>query len=222
MRLSQFMDAYGWESLISFLIGLATGALTSYAVTDYFKRQEERDAIIQRATDFSNECHIFLDLTNKLIEQLALRKYYAYRIIQRLRDLDGEAKRRTRNEETIRQQLSEISKETLNSLCVATSAKNPGARKIRKGNRRRLYEVLNAVDACIESANELCLGFGEITDLHYYVSNIEYMADMRYDDFIETLEREECKQYKGIFEGRDKLKKTLFDLVSVIKTTRLS
>jgi hypothetical protein len=181
MRLSQFMDAYGWESLISFLIGLATGALTSYAVTDYFKRQEERDAIIQRATDFSNECHIFLDLTNKLIEQLALRKYYAYRIIQRLRDLDGEAKRRT-----------------------------------------SLYEVLNAVDACIESANELCLGFGEITDLHYYVSNIEYMADMRYDDFIETLEREECKQYKGIFEGRDKLKKTLFDLVSVIKTTRLS
>jgi H+/gluconate symporter-like permease len=68
MCLSQFMDAYGWNSLIGFLIGLVTGVLTSYGVADYFKRKEELDATIQTAKDFSNDCHFLLDLTNKLIE----------------------------------------------------------------------------------------------------------------------------------------------------------
>ena len=215
MCLLQFMEAYGWQIVLSILSGLATGALTSYAVTHYFRRKDERDSITQTAKDLARECHVLLDLTNKLIDQIALRKYHAYHIIHSLIDLDGETKRRTRNEETMKVGLTEVSKETLERLCVSIHTKKINE-KIRARHGTSLGSVLTSVDACIEAAGRLCLSFGEITDFHYYVCNVEHMSNMAYEDFIEKLEQDEVEQYKGIPEGRDKLKKRLYDLVTAI------
>jgi hypothetical protein len=122
----------------------------------------------------------------------------------------------------MRKQLPEISKETLDRLCAAINAKKPDIKKIRKGNRKRLDEVLLAVDSCLSSANGLCMSFGEITDLHSYVCNLESMADWEYEHFIETVEKQEVEQYKDILDGRDNLKKTLYHLMFTIETTHRS
>jgi len=209
------MAAYGWEIVLSLLSGLATGVLTSYVVTQHFKRKEQRESIIQTAKELARECHVLLDLTNQLIDQLALRKYQAYRIASVLKNLDGETKRRTRNEEVMRAKLCEISKETLDRLCVTVHNKKLGG-KLRAVAASHVGDILKATDACIDAASPLCLGFGEVTDLHYYVLNLEHMADKAYEDFIETLEEGEVEQYKEIPVGRNNLKKALFDLVSAI------
>lgn len=218
MCFSQFMEVYGWQIVLSVLSGLVTGALTSFAVTRHFKRKDERDVIIQTAKDLARECHILLDLSDKLISQLALRKYVAYRIILLLRDLAGEVKRRTRNEETLKAKLSEISKETLSRLCIAIHNKKVDE-KTKKRNIRHLGKIIKAVDTCIESADGLCLSFEKIENLHLYVSNLELITNLTYEKFMETLENEECEHYKSISEGREKLKDALFALVSAIVTT---
>jgi len=215
MCLSQFMAAYGWEITLSLLSGLVTGALTSCVVTQHFKKKEQRESIIQTAKELARECHVLLDLTNQLIDQLALRKYHAYRIASILETLDGETRRRTRNEEVMRAKLSEISKDTLDRLCVEIHNKKLGG-KLRAVAARHVGDVLKATDACVDTADQLCLGFGEITDLHDYASNVESTADKAYEDFIKTLEDGEVKQYEAIPVGRDNLKKALFELVSAI------
>jgi succinate dehydrogenase/fumarate reductase flavoprotein subunit len=145
------MAAYGWEITLSLLSGLTTGALTSYVVTQYFKKKEQLESIIQSAKDLTHECHVLLDLTNQLIDQLALRKYHAYWIASVLEDMDGETKRRTRNEEVIRAKLSEISKETLDTLCVEIHYKKLGG-NLRAVAARRVHDILNATDACVDAA----------------------------------------------------------------------
>ncbi len=209
------MAAYGWEITLSFLSGLVSGALTSYVVTQHFKKKEQRESIIQAAKELARECHVLLDLTNQLIDQLALRKYQAYRIVNVLKKLDGETKRRTRNEEVMRAKLSEISKETIDRLCAAIHNKKLGG-KLRAVAASNLDDILKATDTCVNTASQLCLGFEAITDLHDYVSNAENMADKAYENFIETLEKGEVEQYEAIPDGRDRLKKALVDLVSAI------
>lgn len=48
-----------------------------------------------------------------------------------------------------------------------------------------------AIDACIETSARLCICFENIIDFHYYVCNVEGMANEPYEDFIRKLEEEE-------------------------------
>ena len=200
--------------IIGLLTGLVTGLITNYWVTRHFRAIDQRIFVMGVARDLAQECHTLLDLTNRLIEQIALRKYRAYEIIQVLSNFSGEEKRRTRNKMAMDVGLGEVHKATLERLCLSIHTKQ--LEKRLQPTRGILLDVVKRMNDAVGAAEVLWSAFSSIIDFHTYINNVEHMHDMTFEDFIKRLEEEEYEAYKQIPTGRDKLNRALLDLVAAI------
>jgi len=219
MCITQFIQAHQVEIILSLITGLVTGfvtgVITSYLVTHYFRVKEQRIFIVEIAGDLAQECHTLLGLTNRLIDQIALRKYHAYEIIHVLKNLSGEEKRRTRNKMVMEFGLGEVQKATLELLCVSIHKKQL-EKRLQSKHGAVLDYIIKPMNAAIDAADALCLKFSSVIDFHTYVSNVEHMHKMAFEDFIEQLEEEECEADEKISAGRDKLNRALLEFIAAI------
>ena len=216
MCFNQFMVAYGWELLLSLLSGLVTGVLTSYVVTLLFKNKEMRELSIQKANDLEFDCQLFLDLTNKLIDQLALRKFQTYHIANSLKNMDGEKRRLVRIEETTKVNLSEVSKGTLTMLCIKING-NKFEGRLRTYALKRFDAIVTEVDSCISAIDDLGNALENFSDFSSYFADAESSAsEMDYEAFINCKDDIDKEFYKPIINGRINLKKNLSKLIRAI------
>ena len=201
MCITQFLQTHQFEiNLLSgFVIGLATGYLTSYLVTRHFRGKDEKLLIIDKAKILANNCHALLDIVNRLIMQLSLRKNQAYYLIQSLDSLTGETKRRTKNQRTTEISLSEIQKETLDHLCTSIyDSKLP--KNLKAKHKKALPQLVSSIDTMIDQVTLLWHEINEakaFDDFHFYIDQVEHtLGDLKYEEFIEKLDKDDHERYR--------------------------
>jgi len=219
MCITQFLYAYRIEIVISVVSGLVTGALTSAYVTLYFRRKDLSFFVIDRAKDLARDCHYLLDISTKLITQIALRKYRAYEIMEATNELSGENKRRSKNKKAMEISAIEVSEEEMNQICLSIKARQlESAAKARK--LRRLRPLISAMDSAVNAALGLLHSSGEdrvFQDFHDYLTCVEStLGDVDFEEFIRKLDEEDCSRYKHFKTRRQEFRDMFIELITSI------
>lgn len=213
--MSSFIEAVIAGLIAGALTGLVTGLLSNYIISRHFRAIDQHNIVVGMARDLAQECYNLLDLTNKFIKQIELRKYRAYEILQVIKNLNGEEKRRIRNKMVMEIDVAEVQKTILEQLCVSIHMKQ--IENMLRSNRGILMEIVERMNAAKDAAGVLCLEFSKIENFYIYIDNIEHLPELPFEEFIEKLEDEEAKICQTIQSYRDELKKTHLDLVIALR-----
>jgi hypothetical protein len=200
----------------SIFVGLLTGFLTSALVALWFtrraERRERRMLILQKAHDVARDCQSLLEVTARILYDLACRKYTAHQLAKNTATLTGEEKRRTVNRETMRIHLQEAPKGVLDNLAIALHS-HLTAVPHDDGHANLFAAAQKAAAAASVLAGEL----NQILSFQSYFDQVQFQAEQEtFVDFVEKMEQDETASYEPIISARDAARGSLLRLVQTI------